>query len=537
MSGKEIAKYIYIFSILFALGTIIFFPKWVVDDAYIIFRYSENLANHFQLTYNINSHPVEGYTGIMLSVLIAIAIKIGVAPVFASHLIGVLGFIIGGIFLVLLLKKIKIADIVCSITILIYSFMPIIYTHIYSGLETMLFLASIITAIYYSMVALKNNSNKNYPFISLGLSLLFLSLIRPEGVLFSILIALFCGVYYYYGKKYLFNKFIINLILIFIIPFVIYFLWRWNYYGQFFPNTYYLKAGNYTFSYQSYNSFIEFFKKYFAFPFSISIILILINIDKIWAELKNNVNDTLSKEFLFILLPTLLFTIILLLQYFYTDLLMDFSHRFFIPTLPLFLILFAVLLNIGFKNLQNLSVSNPLTYKTYIFLLICLFYLNFNLLIPDMKKEVELASRMKILLEEVHIPTGKYIQQHFNKHMVLLVHADAGAIPYFARLRTIDFGGLNDDFLSHRNKLSKQQIIDYFFNVNADILAITSFNRHKLERKEGSLNWNTLKYILKDKRFSKYTLVKIFSCNVWRYYEYVFVKNDLFNKMFTKNDR
>ena len=534
---KIIAKYIYIFSILFALGTLIFFPKWLVDDAYITFRYAENLANHFQLTYNINSHPVEGYTGIILPVLIAIAIKVDISPVVASHSIGIISFIASVIFLVLLLKKIRISDIVCSITILIYSFMPVIYTHIFSGLETILFLSNLIIVIYYSIVVLSNNSNKNISFVLFSLLLLFLSLVRPEGVLFSILITLFCCIYYFTEKKYLFKKFTLSILSVFIIPFIIYFIWRWNYYGQFFPNTYYLKAGNFTFAYDSYKSFIEFFEEYFALPFILSLFLVVINIDRVWYEIKNNGSDTLSKEFMFILLPTLLFTIILLLQYFYTDLLMDFSHRFFIPTLPVLLILFAVLLNIGFKNLSNLSISNPLTSKVFIILLICFFYLHFQSIIPDMKKEVNLNTRMKLLLYEVHIPTGKYIEEHFNKNATLLVHADAGAIPYFAKLKTIDFGGLNDDYLSHRNRLSEKQMIDYFFNVNADVLAITSFNRNKLERKEGSLNWNTLKNTLKDKRFNNYTLVKIFSCSVWTYYEFVFVKNEIYKKRFTDNEK
>lgn len=534
---KKIAKYIYVFSILFALGTIIFFPKWIVDDAYITFRYSENLANHFQLIYNINSHPVEGYTGIILPVLIAFAIKFGISPIVATHSIGIISFVAAGIFLVLLLKKIKISDIVCSITVLIFTFIPIIYTHIFSGLETILFLSNIIIVVYCSIDILNYSYNKIFPLVLFSLLPLFLSLVRPEGVLFSILITLFCGIYYYTEKKYLFKKFIIIIISMFIIPFIIYFLWRWNYYGQFFPNTYYLKAGDFSYAYESYNSFIEFFTKYLALPLIISLFLIMINIDKVWKEIKNNESEILSKEFLFILLPTLLFTIILLLQYFYTDLLMDFSHRFFIPTLPAFLILFAVLLNIGFKNIKNLTISNPLTSKAYIVLLVYFFCLHFYSIIPDMKKEVDLASRMKILLDEVHIPTGKYIQKHFNKNLSLLVHADAGAIPYFAKLKTIDFGGLNDDYLSHRNNLSDKQIIDYFFAVNADVLAITSFNRNKLERKKGSLNWDTLKLTLEDKRFTKYTLVKIFSCNVWTYYVFVFVKNEIFKRKFADWDK
>lgn len=534
---KKIAIYIYIFSILFALGTIVFFPKWIVDDAYITFRYAENLANHFQLVYNIDSRPVEGYTGFILPVLIAIAIKIGISPVIAAHSVGIISFIVTGIYLFLLLKKIKVSDIVCSITILIYFFIPVVYTHIFSGLETILFLSIIFIVLYYSLNLLKNNFNNNRSLILFGLFNLFLSLVRPEGLLLSVIINIFLTIFFYIEKKHLLKKYILSIISAFIIPFIIYFLWRWNYYGQLFPNTYYLKSGSYTFEYESYKSFIEFFEKYFALPFIISLFLLLINIDRVWKEIKNNDNDILSKEFMFILLPSLIFTLILLLQYFYTDLLMDFSHRFFISTIPVLLILFAVSLNIGFKNLSYISVSNPLTYKVYIILFICFFSLHFYSIIPDMKDEVKLAIRMKILLDEVHIPTGRYIKEHFNKNSTLLVHADAGAIPYFAKLKTIDFGGLNDDYLSNRKKLSGKQIIDYFFDVNADVLAITSFKKNKLEREEGSLNWESLKEILKDERFKNYALVKIFSSDLWNYYEFVFVKRELFEIIFSGKNK
>ncbi|MCZ7610105.1 MAG: hypothetical protein M5U17_08035 [Ignavibacterium sp.] len=259
MLEKKIIRYIYVISILLSAGTIIFFPKWLVDDAYITFRYAENLANHFQLTFNINSQPVEGYTGIILPILIAFAIKIGISPIIVTHSIGIICFFSSGIFLVLLLKKIKISDIVCSIIVLIYSFIPAVFTHIFSGLETILFLSMINAVIYFSIVLISNTPNKTSSLILFGLLLLLLSLTRPEGVLFSSLIVLFCGLYFYIEKTNLASKYFVITIAVFIIPFSIYFIWRWNYYGQFFPNTYYLKTGNFALEYKSFNSFIEFF--------------------------------------------------------------------------------------------------------------------------------------------------------------------------------------------------------------------------------------------------------------------------------------
>lgn len=535
--GNKLSSYIYLFSILFAVGVLIFFPKWIVDDAYIIFRYSENLVHHSQLTYNLNTNPVEGYTGLILPLLIAFAMKVGISPVFAAHFIGIISYIIGGIFLFLVLKKIKITDIISSIIVLLYTTTPIIYTHVFSGLETILFTSTIIITIYFSLILLQDKLFKSAHYILFSFLLLFFSLLRPEGVLFSILISIFCLLYYFTEKKYLFNKLFITIITVFIIPFIIYFLLRWNYYGQFFPNTFYLKSGNFDLSLESFNSFLDFFNSYLGIPFIITLIVLFINIDKVWIEVRTNKNKMLSKEFLYVLLPTLIFTILILFQYFHSNLLMNFSYRFFVPIFPILLIILSVSLTIGFDNIKELSLLKPLTSKGYIILIALLLFVHFDLIIFDFKREVILDMKKKTMLDNVQIPAGKFIEANFSKDSILLVHADAGAIPYFSKLKTIDFGGLNDSFLSHRDKLSKRQIIDYFFKVNADVLAISSFSKDNVERNHMSLNWDTLGLILKDKRFKRYTLVKIFDAYVWHYYVFVFVKNELLNKKLYNNSK
>ena len=158
MDDRILAKYIYYFSVLLALMSLFFFPKWLVDDAYIIFRYSDNLSRHFQLTWNLNTNPVEGYTGIVLPVLIAMAMKLNLSPVTVTHSIGVISFILGGLFLYLTCKVIRIRNLIRSIIILIYVTTPIIYTHIFSGLETILFSMTIIIIIYFSIILLDRKS-------------------------------------------------------------------------------------------------------------------------------------------------------------------------------------------------------------------------------------------------------------------------------------------------------------------------------------------------------------------------------------------
>jgi len=61
---------------------------FISDDAYISFRYAENLANHGELNWNVGQWRVEGYTNFLWTVLLAAGIKVGVGPETSSKVLG-----------------------------------------------------------------------------------------------------------------------------------------------------------------------------------------------------------------------------------------------------------------------------------------------------------------------------------------------------------------------------------------------------------------------------------------------------------------
>ena len=529
MTKRNISFYLIIISIVFACIAIVVFPKWIVDDAFIVFRYADNLVHYGQLNWNPGNDPVEGYTGIALPLLIAGAVKAGIPPIIMTHAIGVISFIAGGIFLFLLLRLIKISGLVTGLITLLYSTIPVLYTHIFSGLETMLFTSAIIIVMYYSLLLLHGKYRQKKYHIILNLLLVFLSLIRPEGVILGIMLILFIALYMRGMDKKQLRNCCIYAFIFFILPFTAYFLWRWSYYGYLFPNTYYLKTGNGAFNFASFSSLSELVEKYFGIPFIIGLFLLLIDIDKVWESIKKDEVKIISKEFLTILLAVIIFSAILILKYVNTDLLMNYSNRFYVPLIPAFLIVLAVFLDIGGRNLKKVSVESPMTYKVYIAGICFLLIFQTGKIVNGFKHEYREAAGLRTLIENVHIQAGKYIHDHFNKDYTLLIHADAGAIPYYSGLKTIDFGGLNDEYLSHRSSLNKHEMVDYFFKVNADILVITSFKSDKIERKAGSLNWETLEMTINDPRFKQYSNIKTFSTPTWHNYQMLFVRNDILN--------
>lgn len=136
---KNPTRIIYTLTVLYVVLLLVIFPRWTVDDAYITFRYADNLAQHGELTWNVGENPIEGYTGVALPVILAFFIKNGFEPSTVSQTIGVLSLLGIGIVLYLFLNQLLITGIVRASTIFIYFTSPFLYKNAFSGLETLFF--------------------------------------------------------------------------------------------------------------------------------------------------------------------------------------------------------------------------------------------------------------------------------------------------------------------------------------------------------------------------------------------------------------
>ncbi|MCK4350948.1 MAG: hypothetical protein KAX13_08820, partial [Candidatus Krumholzibacteria bacterium] len=218
------------------------FPRWVVDDAFILYRYAENLAEHGELNWNPDEDPVEGYTGIALVTLISAAIKLGISPIAASHAIGIVFYFLGGILILLILRGFNIGS---TTALVLYFTTPFMLSHVWSGLETTMFITAILFAVYTYIL----HRNKLFIF-----ALLLLSFTRPEGVLLSVLLL---ALYRPASKA---------AIAAYLAPCIVYFLWRWIYYGQLLPNTFYAKASFVAPVRENIESLRQLFRNYLRLP-------------------------------------------------------------------------------------------------------------------------------------------------------------------------------------------------------------------------------------------------------------------------------
>ena len=210
------------------------FPKYIVDDAYISFRYAENLALHGELNWNVGEDPVEGYTGVAYHVLLAGFIKAGIPPILASRFIGIFSFWLGFLMLYLIARRLLLPPIFIGSLVLLYATTPILFTHTFSGMETMLF-AALMLASLLAVVSKKDGA--------LSILLLLTSLTRPEGVAFSAFLFIAVAVVRYREDREAFKRFLKHFLLVYFLPAAAYFTWRFFYYGQLLPNTFYAKSG------------------------------------------------------------------------------------------------------------------------------------------------------------------------------------------------------------------------------------------------------------------------------------------------------
>jgi arabinofuranosyltransferase len=63
------------------------------DDAFISFRYAQNLAWGRGLVWNPGGEPTQGYTNFLFVILVAVGIKVGLFPVLSAYILNTLGLI------------------------------------------------------------------------------------------------------------------------------------------------------------------------------------------------------------------------------------------------------------------------------------------------------------------------------------------------------------------------------------------------------------------------------------------------------------
>ena len=206
-----------------------------VDDAFISYRYAQNLAAGHGLVFNPGER-VEGYTNFSWVVLLALGIKLGIRPESLSMVLGVVAA--SGIIAVISLASARlglgpetfwVAPALLAVT-------PALAVWATGGLETT-FYAFLLTL---GVCRLAEEVEDGNPRIATALIFALAALTRPEGALFGGLMSMILLVQF--GRSHAGRIAWARWTGVFLVVFLSYFFWRWRYYGYLLPNTFYAKV-------------------------------------------------------------------------------------------------------------------------------------------------------------------------------------------------------------------------------------------------------------------------------------------------------
>lgn len=207
------------------------------DDAYISFRYAKNLAGGKGLVFNVGER-VEGFSNPLWTFMLAICAAIGYELEPAARALGSFFSYVALVLSILLAKRLSKSNIVAPVAaalMLTGSTSFLLYST--SGLETAQY--AIILSLCAYLATFKSPTARSLAIIFGSLA----ALSRPEGVLVTLVLWAMSILWLFMSDKSQRIKIGIGLILSVII-FLGFFIFRYFYFGDIYPNTYYAKPAN-----------------------------------------------------------------------------------------------------------------------------------------------------------------------------------------------------------------------------------------------------------------------------------------------------
>jgi hypothetical protein len=219
---------------------------FTVDDAYISFRFAENLANGNGLVYNVGER-VEGYTNFLWTVLLALFHRFG-APVEATA--KVLGALSASAALVptfLLSRRLRPLGSAPSLAPWLLASSFLLTGYAVFGLETPLFIALVLTGT--ERFFREEDADGQKPPLS-GLIFALATLTRPEAPLFFAMLVI-------WQERAIFERKSLLRIAAFAAPVALHLLFRKSYYGAWLPTTLSAKTGDFALQLRGGNEYIR----------------------------------------------------------------------------------------------------------------------------------------------------------------------------------------------------------------------------------------------------------------------------------------
>lgn len=428
----------FILSTRFIANNIVFFT--LVDDAMISMRYAKHLSMGAGLVWNLGDAPIQGFSNLGLVLIMSLAhlfslyesqISFFIMLFNASVLITSL-FVIKKI--INLLTNGDLFTEIMGISLMVFYY-PLIFWSL-RGLEVGII--SLLLNISLLKILELEIAWRRTSVIILTICSFLLILTRLDTLIFIIIIYLYLFIVFYPTKP----KSVLLSYSIFFLLSSLYLIFLMVYFGDLFPNTFYLKISG-----QNLGERILFGSNYF-FQFSLPAIapFVVIVFLSFTDLLKNK-----HKKFLLLLL-VLFFSMVLYTIYIggdYAEVEVGGTNRFITSSIGCLFVLFAISISLLTKKILHKILphnGNLLLGKIlFIIFFVSVFYSSglswidhFNGKIPLFNDDVN------------RVRMGLFIKGHTDRDAIIAVFA-AGQIPYYTNLKTVDLLGKNDRIIANKS--------------------------------------------------------------------------------------
>jgi len=391
------------------------YREYTMEDAYISFRYAENWTRGLGFVFN-PGEAVEGYTNFLWVVLLGVLHNFGMQTLLMAKVLGI-SFGIGTLFVTYKLGRLIAPqkNWTSYFAVVLLALYPGFAIWSVAGLETVLFTFLICLGIWFALL------EPNSIWYKYGIVLALATLTRPEGLLFFGLVFLNDIFWSVLRREY--DKRTLAHILVNLLPFLLivgfWQAWRWSFYGYPLPNTFYLKtasAGPIAIT-QGFAYMSGFFNSLGGWLIlGLGLLIVVTPSPKQW--------------------KTLFFGIMICWLLYIRQVNGDWMpwYRFFIPVLPLVLLAvqdaLAALVNSAPKFALGLGI----------------FLITLGAFGAAYTFRAEASSLAQYGQEAV--AAGKWLHENAAPNDSIAV-TNAGAIPYYSGLKTLDYYGLLDETISH----------------------------------------------------------------------------------------
>jgi len=423
--------------VLFYAARYIDFSIAPFEDAAMLMRYAQHLADGHGIVWNIGEHPVDGATDFLFMVVSAAFIKLGLTVGqsvrgigFASHLLTVL-------IIYWTNRRIHNANIPLSFLSGLYLAVGTGLSYVSAYFGTPFFALAAAATWALGLILIQQQNPRFGLMLAFALSGLVMGLIRPEGVILASLMLL--AILILRGFK---NS--VSIIVIFGAVFLLlggaYFLWRWNYFGYPLPNPFYKKGGS-GLHWDSYNNSLLNLLR-LCLPLVIAFIL--------GFRSRETARQTIAY-----LIPILGFAAAFILI---SDE-MNYGARFQYALVPIVLMSWVPLAG-GLSLLKPNQIS---AWEKGVYV-VALIAVSAGFIYYSWYQNCFLTSYQQTCARpyarDGRYDMGKLLAEYRGKGYVIAT-TEAGLIPYYSGWDAIDTWGLNDQFIAHNGVLTAEYLDQY----------------------------------------------------------------------------